>query len=557
MWNALHTNDAKQQQRNPPWTSTVTHLKNQFKSKNYNYHEKIEFLKELQVFTSAEVFTYKKPADMWSGMETLIDLGESLLVYVDGALMKDRPLYFNLILDVLQRREFDVQAFAHDVDLIPQCNPKTLIQFEKFRDFLYRTQVYVNHWLNKTAGFYASLLSFCSHVTVISYLINGEVASKILHCVWPDACEQNADRDYPELAALIRNTMTEEANAAAQKEEANEHSQGAPFSRSADVFCIMKWAMADMRPTPAFIEMRDKSTSGENWLRHFAPKSDFYERFVQQLGDYVNYLTFNDPNWNLVPGYYQLIYPMLIEIYNEAPRLNKRSLRLVRALLPNMRLLKLFLELILRKTNLYDVQTTAHSIKLMTDWIVYVKVIHKIAHLPDFLDYNVLIESVRLLLSSDHYTILTSTLHFLYRTLHLFPRPQREAIIALLLTSFFSLFLHWNDDVRMLFSFILVFKIQLVEVQSSFHTTSTMLIEDTQNFILVKRKIEKIKMQISKADIQRHYFPPALQVYANRALFEFEKCQSQYVQWRSGDINAEDGSVLYPSFVTHAVPDAG
>ncbi|KAL0490033.1 hypothetical protein AKO1_009372 [Acrasis kona] len=81
--------------------------------------------------------------------------------------------------------------------------------------------------------------------------------------------------------------------------------------------------------------------------------------------------------------------------------------------------------------------------------------------LPNNFDHALFERAIELLISTDHFQIVTRTLIFIYNLLDMFTGRERLKFTyeLLLKKNFFELFLHWSDDVRACFYRILTYKI--------------------------------------------------------------------------------------------------
>jgi hypothetical protein len=96
-------------------------------------------------------------------------------------------------------------------------------------------------------------------------------------------------------------------------------------SRSEQVFCFTKWAMCDMDKSTEFKALENSILSDESWLVPFQQSSVIQYRFTSELVNYAVYMTRNTAEWNLVPGYFQLLHPFLITMKTESPHFSKNT----------------------------------------------------------------------------------------------------------------------------------------------------------------------------------------------------------------------------------------
>ncbi|DAZ94804.1 TPA: hypothetical protein N0F65_002417 [Lagenidium giganteum] len=81
--------------------------------------------------------------------------------------------------------------------------------------------------------------------------------------------------------------------------------------------------------------------------------------------------------------------------------------------------------------------------------------------LPDKFVPDTFFCAMKKALESSHIQILLKVLTFLYSTIDLFPAAQRKRLVndVLLRDNFFRFFLHWNDEIRKIYCYILVFQL--------------------------------------------------------------------------------------------------
>jgi hypothetical protein len=129
-------------------------------------------------------------------------------------------------------------------------------------------------------------------------------------------------------------------------------------------------------------------------------------------------------------------------------------------------------------------------------WLSCVRRDLLVHHLPETVNYDLLFRAIAILLTSEHHQVLVSTLTFVYRyvieasgtciaqrtdntatttTRHMCMLPPAQRIVLiddiLLDQSFYRLFLHWCEDVRFVFHYVLAFQVRRESIVHSLYRT--------------------------------------------------------------------------------------
>jgi hypothetical protein len=270
----------------------------------------------------------------------------------------------------------------------------------------------------------------------MGYCYIGHVTSTLLHALSPIPVDQEVEEpsspapdgegepiaDKEEryrmlkvtqmLEEVIREQTTEEAT----RSTAESAGASGQSSRSIQVFCNFKLALAELPKSPEFLRLENLAKTTNSWITTFTNDRATRYRFLTELMYYATYMTKNSTSWDLLPGYYDLIQPVLVDMAREAPLFSKNTLALSKPLLYNIRLLSPFLKIGLEATNLYDTTATASSIQRMEEWFSTCRKKHHLSQLPPSVDYHFLRRAIHILLvDNEHFNTLLAALIFLYK----------------------------------------------------------------------------------------------------------------------------------------------
>ena len=157
-----------------------------------------------------------------------------------------------------------------------------------------------------------------------------------------------------------------------------------------------------------------KSQTG--WVYAFTNDITIRYRFLTELICYATYMTKNNTQWSMIPGYYDLIYPVLEVMAKETPAFSKNTIALSKSLLYNIRLLNPFIRIALESTNIHNSAATITTVHLLEDWFTSYTKKHDRLHLPNYIDFDFIRSAVRiLLLENEHFNVILATLIFLYK----------------------------------------------------------------------------------------------------------------------------------------------
>ncbi|CEG39279.1 Uncharacterised protein family UPF0592 [Plasmopara halstedii] len=145
--------------------------------------------------------------------------------------------------------------------------------------------------------------------------------------------------------------------------------------------------------------------------------------------------------------------------------------------LKNEALINVLMQVILESTNLYDPASVNYSIDILQRVLVVASIAAvpavaeaklvsekfggRIRHcLGMAFDGDYFLSSMRSALKSSHVQTLLKILTCIYNCIDLLPTAARKRLVAelILRENFFRFFLHWNEEIRKIFSYMIVFK---------------------------------------------------------------------------------------------------
>lgn len=121
----------------------------------------------------------------------------------------------------------------------------------------------------------------------------------------------------------------------------------------------------------------------------------------------------NEVDWSDIPGYYQIVEAIVLElkereVYDYPDSLNSATVSFI----SNVRLLNDFVQIVFKKTHAYDAFTVNKSLELVASWLVC---IHKNNSLiPADFDFVFFFKAVHMLLDLDHGTSTAKVIWLLY-----------------------------------------------------------------------------------------------------------------------------------------------
>ncbi|KAL4468703.1 hypothetical protein ABPG74_005206 [Tetrahymena malaccensis] len=197
------------------------------------------------------------------------------------------------------------------------------------------------------------------------------------------------------------------------------------------------------------------------WSYRMSKRGVAFFFFLTEWLQYVNktVVVKDHVPWQDLPGYLTLLRAFLIELksrdilqYPEALKLASQSI------LNNERLLNILITLIYNKTNVYDSNKTVQTFDLINSWMQFL--IQNNKNIPTVFDFSFFLKGIRTVLDQDHSICLARVIWVIYNNFTLFPPDFQKEICEYLFSNlFFRLFMHWSYNVRMIFQYFLIYRI--------------------------------------------------------------------------------------------------
>jgi hypothetical protein len=193
--------------------------------------------------------------------------------------------------------------------------------------------------------------------------------------------------------------------------------------------------------------------------------------FVSMLIDYVVSQAHGEIQWMLIPGFSNMLESVL---FSAAKRGVGDYSHLIEHCLADVsrvsRIFSVVINMVIKSTyanNPFEVNIMCNVLDM-----IFMKGCRPEGFLnskvPQEVDFEVLFNAIDLVLESEQFQIISKIVWFLYRNINRFDRIMRSKIINnLLLKKYFGkLFLHWCTEVRQIFIYFVLFRIQRAGVVS-------------------------------------------------------------------------------------------
>eukprot|EP01094_Clydonella_sp_ATCC50884_P028180 TRINITY_DN8376_c0_g2_i1.p1 TRINITY_DN8376_c0_g2~~TRINITY_DN8376_c0_g2_i1.p1 ORF type:complete len:350 (-),score=131.34 TRINITY_DN8376_c0_g2_i1:263-1312(-) len=288
-----------------------------------------------------------------------------------------------------------------------------------------------------------------------------------------------------------------------------------------------------------------------------------YHMLLEEVVAVVLYVTKGSVQWTCVPGYYKLILPFLLLMRKSAPKYTVKMQKTSKLLLQNVLLFNIMMDFTFSRADLYYAPSVLHAVENCNSWLACLRRDVKVHHLPPCINFSFFFRIIRMLLVSERYDLNFAVLTLIFKNLHLFAKPQRRVLVQEMLFSdeiFYRFALHWHHNMRVLFCFILVFKVSTIEeIGFSFSIADAMI--DGQDVLLKKQRVvdeECVALRDEKVAAlkrSRHAatsgrplpFPSEWLVYL--AYFEdtYEDCLKRCARWEQNIQNDRfSGDLVFP-----------
>ena len=117
--------------------------------------------------------------------------------------------------------------------------------------------------------------------------------------------------------------------------------------------------------------------------------------------------------------------------------------------------------MIVRKTNVYDVRATVHTLSILDD--IFKKLRKMDRNIPSTFDYKFLLNGIKVVLESDYEFNISKALIILYNHFNYFsPEFSLELILFLMSKYFYRFFFHWSYNLRRVFHTLIFVKVHIL-----------------------------------------------------------------------------------------------
>ena len=166
-----------------------------------------------------------------------------------------------------------------------------------------------------------------------------------------------------------------------------------------------------------------------------------------------------DIDWYDIPGYKLLLKSTLMTLKQAKVQQYPESLvKTTLIMIYNEKLLPIFMNIVLRKTNLYDTVGVVHSLSLIRQWFKFVE--RHFCTLPTSFDFKFFERAIIDVIKYDHALVKSKMIWLLYKSLEIFRTDHKAKIITLLLdTHFNELFYNWSWQVRLLLNHFMFYAV--------------------------------------------------------------------------------------------------
>lgn len=166
--------------------------------------------------------------------------------------------------------------------------------------------------------------------------------------------------------------------------------------------------------------------------------------------------------WEYLPGYSRLLYAFLVEMkLTKVTHMTDRFKRCLLKMLCNETLLNVFMVMIMKKTNIFEVNSTMATLSILDDCFKRLKKTQRA--IPSTFDYKFLLQGIKVVLDSDYEYNISRALIILYNHFNYFvPEFSMELILYLLSKYFFKFFFHWSHYLRKIFHTLVYAKVHML-----------------------------------------------------------------------------------------------
>eukprot|EP01124_Arcella_intermedia_P012317 TRINITY_DN18676_c0_g5_i1.p1 TRINITY_DN18676_c0_g5~~TRINITY_DN18676_c0_g5_i1.p1 ORF type:complete len:801 (+),score=132.47 TRINITY_DN18676_c0_g5_i1:86-2488(+) len=311
------------------------------------------------------------------------------------------------------------------------------------------------------------------------------------------------------------------------------------------------------------------------WLHWISTDSIFFLFLFKDWIEYVQKVVEEHPNykytnksnvhitykndlilWNTIPGYQQFL-EVFLRILQEHPRLTPPLQSATQIVIHSEpQIINYFLRSILSRTQLYQMPQLSATLLKLQIW--FQEFAQSNQPLPQNFDYPYLCSAFDAIISTDHHQLLQKVLQILYDMLDLFTGELRKTFISEFIFTkyFYTLFLHWDEVTRNFFQQLLLWKVvrikqsqlggviakdQLPYIGRNKKTNSWKLVDPEVELITDIAMLSKIQCYLQivreqpKRSVESKSFNQSLEVYIQRALFEYDFFYAKYKAWQTSD----------------------
>lgn len=142
-------------------------------------------------------------------------------------------------------------------------------------------------------------------------------------------------------------------------------------------------------------------------------------------------------------------------------KMTDRFKRCFLKLLSNEKLLNVFMVMLFKKTNVFEVNSTMATLTLLDDCFKRLKKMQRA--IPTTFDYKFLLQGIKAVLDSEYEYNISKALIILYNHFnHFVPEFSMELILYLLSKYFFKFFFHWSRNLRIIFHTLVYAKVHML-----------------------------------------------------------------------------------------------
>lgn len=145
-------------------------------------------------------------------------------------------------------------------------------------------------------------------------------------------------------------------------------------------------------------------------------------------------------------------------------QMTNRFKRCLLRMLSNEKLLNVFVVMLMKKTNIYDINSTMASLSILDDCFKKLKKTQR--KIPTTFDYKFLLNGIKVVLDSDYEFNIEKALIILYNHFNFFVNEfSLELILFLMSKYFFKFFFHWSYSLRKIFHTLIYAKVHMLKVK--------------------------------------------------------------------------------------------